>query len=161
ARLAFVLPWIDRLGIGRRRVFMETYPYGLKSEMLRKLVFEKMHSGDSSAAGLPGNPWPAVAQFYRLSRSVRRDLGRVNCPCLAIHARDDDVASVRNVQLLERAVPAPVEALFLDESYHMVTLDQERREVIARTRAFFAKQMEAENQPLPQAVHADAMRRTA
>jgi len=97
-----------------------------------------MLSGDSSAAGLAGNPWPSLAQFELLARRVRRNLPRMRTPCLAVHAAVDDVASVKNVELVRRRAGAPVETVFLHDSYHMITVDRERHVVIERTARFFA-----------------------
>jgi len=139
AKFAFLLPIFDRLGIGRHKSFMEEPPYGLKNERLRRSVSEKMLSGDSEAAGLPGNPWPSLAEFYRLSRDVQGKLDRVRAPALVMHSREDDVASLRNAQLIERKIQAPVETVVLTESYHMITVDQEKKTVVARSADFFKR----------------------
>lgn len=138
-RLSFLLPIFDRLGIGRKKAFIETFPYGLKNERLRRSVSEKMLSGDSEAAGLPGNPWPSLAEFYRLSHDVQRNLHRVTAPALAMHAREDDVASLRNAQLIQRKTSGPVETVVLTDSYHMITVDQEKDQVVARSADFFKR----------------------
>lgn len=138
ARLSFLLPLAMRLGIGRKRRFMEKPPYGIKCERVRQRIAGSMLSGDSAAGGLAGNPWPSLAEFHRLSRRVRRQLGDVRAPCLVVHSSNDDVASVRNAQLVERKL-AQVETLLLYNSYHMVTVDQEHREVAARSADFFAR----------------------
>ena len=129
-RLAFLLPFLDMIGIGRDQTFVETFPYGIKNERIRRFITEKMFSGDSAAAGLTGNPWPALAEFYRLSYWVQRRLDKVHVPCLVMHAREDDIASLRNAQLIETLVSAPVETIVLDDSYHMITVDQQKDEVI-------------------------------
>lgn len=139
AKFSFLLPIFDRLGIGRHKSFMEEFPYGLKNERLRKSVSEKMLSGDSAAAGLPGNPWPSLAEFYRLSRDVQAKLERVKAPAIVMHAREDDVASLRNAQMIERRIAAPVETVVLTESYHLITLDQEKKTVVARSADFFQR----------------------
>lgn len=138
-RLAFLLPWFDRLGIGRKNAFMETFPYGIKNERIRRAISMKMLSGDSAGAGLPGNPWPALAEFYRLSQRVQRRLAQVRVPCLVVHARDDDIASLKNPQLIEKRVSAPVETIVLDNSYHMITVDQQKDEVIEHSVDFFQR----------------------
>lgn len=61
----------------------------------------------------------------------------MRAPCLVAHSSHDDVASLRNVRVVERGVNAPVETLLLDNSYHMVTVDQERGKLIERSAAFF------------------------
>lgn len=136
-RLSFLLPVFRALGIGRRSVFMEQPPYGIKDAALRERVVAQMHSGDSAAAGLPGNPWWSVIEMRALAAHVRRNLGAVRAPCLVMHARHDDIASADNAREIARGVRnAPVELVLLDDSYHMITIDRERRTVLARTIAF-------------------------
>jgi carboxylesterase len=138
-RLSFVLPLFRALGIGRHSVFMEEPPYGIKDVALRARVVAQMHSGDSAAAGLPGNPWWSVIEMHRLSAHVLARLSQVRAPCLVIHARNDDISSVSNAQdIMRRASGARVELVLLEDSYHMITIDRERRTVIARTAAFVA-----------------------
>ncbi len=137
ARLSFLLPLLKKLGIGRGRSFMEQPPYGIRDERLRAQVSTAMLGGDSAAAGLPGNPWYSLAEMYGLAASVRRQLCQVTSPCLVAHASDDDVASPKNAELVMRGVSAPTELLLLDDSYHMITIDKERRTLIDRSAAFF------------------------
>ena len=145
-RLAFLLPLATRLGIGRTRTSAENPPYGIKDERIRNRVVGAMLSGDSQAAGLAGFPWPSLAEFQRLSMHVRNRIGRVRAPCVAVHSSDDDVASLRNVRIVERGVSAPVETVLLDDSYHMVTVDQERAKLIERSAVFFRRL--AQSRPL-------------
>lgn len=138
ARLSFLLPLVKALGLARRRSFQEESPYGLRDERIRGHVSSAMLGGDSAAAGLPGNPWHSLADLYQLAKRVRRRLGRVRAPCLVAHATEDDVAHVRNAHLVVSGVRAPVELLLLSESYHMITLDRERRLLGDRLSGFFA-----------------------
>ena len=137
ARLSFLLPLFKKLGIGRNRSFMEAPPYGIRDERLRAQVSTAMLGGDSAAAGLPGNPWYSLADMYELAADVRQRLSQVVAPCLVAHASEDDVASVKNAELVMREVSAPVELLLLKDSYHMITIDKERRTLIERSAAFF------------------------
>ena len=139
-KLAFLLPLFRLLGIGRNSVFMEAPPYGIKDEALRARVVEQMNSGDSSAAGLPGNPWWSVIELRALSADVQANLHKLRSPCLVIHAKEDDISSVSNAHDIERgATNAKVELVLLDNCYHMVTIDRERRTVIARMNDFVAR----------------------
>ncbi|WP_159016156.1 alpha/beta hydrolase [Cognatiluteimonas profundi] len=139
ARLSFMLPLIKRLGLARNRSFQEEPPYGLRDERIRSQVSGAMLGGDSSAAGLPGNPWDSLADLYVLSARVRRRLPDVTAPCLVAHAEEDDIAHVRNAYLVANRVNAPVELLLLKDSYHMITLDRDRRLLADRLGAFFAQ----------------------
>jgi carboxylesterase len=139
-KLAFLLPLLLTFGIGRRRVFMEPPPYGIRDAQLRQRVSAAMLAGDSVSAGLPGNPWPALAEMQKLSAWTRRQLGAVTSPCLVMHARHDDVASLRNAELVVSRVAAETRLIVLENSYHMITVDQERRAVIDASVAFFDSQ---------------------
>lgn len=142
-KLACLLPVMRALGIGRRSVFMEQPPYGIKDEALRARVVSQMHAGDSAASGLPGNPWWSVVEMHKLARSVLRNMPALRAPCLVMHARNDDIASVSNAyEIQRRAVNAPVTLQLLDDSYHMITIDRERRVVIARAAAFVTELVE-------------------
>lgn len=137
ARLSFLLPMLKTLGIGRDQAFLEQPPYGLRDERLRAQISAAMQSGDSTIAGLLGNPWHSLADLYQLSVQVRRQLPRVTSPCLVAHASEDDVASVRNAELVIRGVNARTELLLLDDSYHMITIDKQRRTLISHSVRFF------------------------
>lgn len=132
-KFSFILPCLRALGIGRRSVFMEQPPYGIKDEALRARIVSQMNSGDSAAAGLPGNPWWAVIEMHALSARVRKNLDKVRAPCLVMHAQHDDIAAVGNAYEIVNGVRhASVELCLLQDSYHMIAIDRERRQVIAR-----------------------------
>jgi carboxylesterase len=61
-----------------------------------------------------------------------------------VHSGNDDIASLANVRIVERGVRAPVETVLLDDSYHMVTVDRQRGELIERSAAFFRRIAETE-----------------
>lgn len=137
ARLSFLLPLVKKLGLGRGRAFLERPPYGVRDERLRAQISAAMLSGDSTVAGLLGNPWFALAELQQLSVQVRRQLGQVTAPCLVAHASHDDVASVRNAERVLHGVNARTELLLLDDSYHMITIDKQRRTLIEHSARFF------------------------
>jgi carboxylesterase len=139
ARLSFLLPLVKWLGFARKRVFMEGPPYGLRNERIRGQVMSAMQSGDSTLAGLPGNPWHSLADLQLLSARVRRRLKHVRAPCLVAHAAEDDIANVRNAYLVVAQVRSPVELLLLHNSYHMITLDCERRRLADCLAVFFSR----------------------
>lgn len=137
ARLSFMLPVVCGMGLFGKRRFMESFPYGIKDERVRTRIAGAMFDGHSEAAGLPGNPWPSLAELRKLVWNVRPRLYKVRAPSLIMHAADDDIASVRNAQLVERRVSGPTETVLLSDSYHMITVDGQRAEVIARSVEFF------------------------
>jgi carboxylesterase len=156
-RLSFLIRPLRWLGLCRQRVFMEQAPYGIKDETLRRRVLGQMQSGDSTQAGLPGNPWYAVVELHDLGLHARRRLHQVHVPCLLVHAVQDDVCSLANVELVQRRVRGPVHTVLLQDSYHMITIDRERRTVLASAVDFVESlHTRPVRQPLPQA-HAQPM----
>jgi carboxylesterase len=69
---------------------------------------------------------------------VRRGLGRIQTPALIIHAEEDDVASTASADYVERHLGSAVKRkLILHDSYHIITLDNEKETVADQTLAFF------------------------
>ncbi|MGV2454992.1 alpha/beta hydrolase [Acinetobacter seifertii] len=125
-----VLPSVHYLNICRNNTFDEAEPYGIKNKVLRSRIVQAMNSGESSEAGLPGNPWHSLFQLQRLSRNVRKNLSNITAPCLLLHAYDDDISHRRNSELIYAKVKGPKTLIWLYNSYHMITIDNDRKQVI-------------------------------
>lgn len=131
-----VLPTISALNICRDKIFNEAEPYGIKNENLRARIVNAMNSGNSAEAGLPGNPWHSLYQLQRLSRNVRKNLYKITSPTLSFHAYEDDVAHRRNSQLVYDHVSGYKQLIWLKNSYHMITIDNDRKQVIEESLEF-------------------------
>ncbi|MDQ0349663.1 alpha/beta hydrolase [Ancylobacter vacuolatus] len=134
------IPWyrfLLRLAVytpfGARYRFMEREPYGIRDERIRAHLVAAMNSGDSSAAGLAGTPGPAVRELLRLVAKVVPELPGISVPTLLVHARNDDVSSLRNSTYIASRLGGAVDLTVLEDSYHIVTLDRQRNIAIART----------------------------
>ena len=103
---------------------------------MRRLVVSSMQGGDSGAAGIFSTPLRSFAHFNLLVAAVKPDLGKIRQPALIVHPRDDDMASLKNAQYLQANLGGLVDTLVLDDSYHIVTLDQQRHLVADRTERF-------------------------
>jgi len=133
---SFLLQYIRPLPVKLEFDLAERDPYGLKDERVRRLVVGSMQSGDAGAAGVFSTPMRSFANFNALVAAVKPDLGKVRQPALIVHPRDDDIASLRNAHYLQANLGGLVDTLVLDNSYHMVTLDQQRHIVAERTARF-------------------------
>jgi carboxylesterase len=144
-KLSFLLPLILRLPyFGKRYHFVEAFPYGLKNERLRRSVVAKMKSGDSSAAGHTHTPGVIVRELWRMIDAVTARFSSIRTPALIVHADDDDIAGIRkNALYAQKHLAGPTELLRLRDSYHMVTVDQERSLVADATARFFYRQLHA------------------
>lgn len=140
-------PWYRRLiqlaghtPLRRRVKLHERFPYGLKNERLRERVARAMRTEGSSAAGAEFMPLSGMHQAYRLSGAVQRDIGRVRTPSLVLHAIDDDVASTRSAEFVARNVATrEVRTVLYRESYHILTMDNDRDAVADETIGFFRR----------------------
>ncbi len=84
-------------------------------------------------------PLRSLVHLIRLQRHARRCVPAIRQPVLAIHAREDHTCPLDNVALLQRRLPAPPEVKLLARSYHVVTVDYEKREVADEVAAFVAR----------------------
>lgn len=136
----FLLKLLIDTPIGRNYSFMERHPFGLKDERIRARVVRAMTegaaSGDSGEAGLLGTPSQAVRQLWRLCDATTPSLPGIAAPAFLVHARDDDLASLANAERVMRTLGGRVEALILEDSYHLVTIDRQAPLAIARAIAF-------------------------
>ena len=137
------MPWYSRIlhyvrptRIRFELELTEREPYGLKDERVRALVVSSMQSGDATLAGTFSTPLRCFANFNALVSVVKRGLGSVRQPALIVHPRYDDMASLKNAHYLQTHLGGLVDTLVLDDSYHMVTLDQQRHLVADRTGRF-------------------------
>jgi len=119
--------------------FSERHPWGIKDERLRGLIAEAIESGDSSRAGIAALPGRTMLELRRLVRCVKGETAQISHPALIVHPREDDRASLRNLHYLQESLRGLTEAVVLDDSYHLVTLDRQRRIVVSRTLEFASR----------------------
>ena len=125
--------------------FAEREPYGIKDARVRRIILQAMTSGDSTLAGVLRTPAYALRELWRLVDALMPELPSVRQRALVMQARDDDVASIRNAQTLQRKLGGMVETVILDNSYHLITVDQQRHFVTDRIAAFVGAIAKAAN----------------
>jgi carboxylesterase len=85
-------------------------------------------------------PLVAVLQMLRLQAIVRGDLRRVTQPALLLHGRHDHSVPLDNLDLLRRTLGSRrIETRVLERSWHVVTLDYDRDEVVKLTTDFLSR----------------------
>ena len=135
-RVSVLLHAAILLGLGRFLRFRENFPYGVKDDRLRSRILAAMEAGQSEEAGLLYMPGRSLADLLRLIRDLKQRLPNIRTPALVLHAREDDVTSLRNASYIAAHIGGRVEKILLDDSYHLITLDRERDLVIEHTIAF-------------------------
>ncbi len=120
----------------------EKEPYGVKNPRIRSWIARQMASSGSSAAGARELPLSAVHEAYRLMRRVKANLPEITQPALILHAAEDEIASLRTPELLAgRLGSSVIEKIIYTNSYHMLTLDNDREDV-ARACVEFVGELE-------------------
>ena len=139
-RRHMLLPLALYTPLGRFWRYRERAPYGVKNERVRNWIERELRHRKVSRAGAAVIGISHLREHDRLIRHVRRGLHQVDCAqVLAIHAEQDEVASVANLDLLKRGLRRPaLRTVVVGNSYHMITIDNDRQQVLRETLEFAA-----------------------
>ncbi|CAN5504153.1 alpha/beta fold hydrolase [soil metagenome] len=139
-RMQWLLPLALYTPLGRFWRYRERPPYGVKNERVRAWIERELRTRRISSAGSSVIGIGHLREHDRLLRHVRRNLGRVQCAnVLALHAREDEVASLENVAMLARGLGCGAfRSVVLGNSFHMITIDNDRQQVVRETVEFAA-----------------------
>lgn len=135
-RLLYCLP-----GVADRMRVVEEEPYGLKNEQIRNIVKTKLRRHERFHYGWV--PLSCIREVDRLRHRVVRGLDRIRCQTLIMHAREDELTSLRSAHFLARhiggaAAPTQTRLEILENSYHMICVDNDRERVAASVLRFLA-----------------------
>lgn len=137
---SFLLPLGYYTPLRHIYTYRERTPFGLKNPRVRARVERDMREREVSAAGASELPLNGIYQAQRLIGSIKKELPQVVSPTLVIHSREDDVASLRSPEQVYRRISAERRRkVVLDDSYHIITLDNERRRVSGEALDFLAQ----------------------
>ena len=133
----FLMPLWFHTPVRHLYSFTEQEPYGIKNAQIRQRIARAMRKGFSEA-GAARITMDHVYQATRLSRHVMRNLHNVTAPALVIHAIDDETASPKSAEHVMKHIGSTVKRkVLLGDSYHMITIDNERDAVAWETNSFF------------------------
>ncbi|OHX17520.1 acyl-CoA-binding protein [Chromobacterium sphagni] len=118
----------------------EEEPYGIKNEQLREIVKAKFRRGENFHYGWV--PLACIREVDRLRAQVAKGLERINCPTLVVHARQDELTSLRSAHYLVERIGGGKRAglarmVVLEDSYHMICVDNDREIVGKNVLEFF------------------------
>ncbi len=145
-KIQWLLPIVSRTPLQYYFYFKEESPYGIKNERLRRFVdryYADASLNDSSKVhlyGYPVIPVSCMRQNELLARYIMSIMPQVTTPLELLQAKDDDVTSPRNSQYLyDHTGSAVKEIVFFEDSYHIITADQEREKVAETAAEFFQR----------------------
>jgi carboxylesterase len=129
--LLYVVP-----GIGRTMKIEEEDPFGIKNEQLRAIVKAKFERGENFHYRWV--PLECIRQVDRLRNLVMKTAKDIRCPTLVVHAREDELTSLASANfLVEQIGGARARMVVLEDSYHMVCVDNDREIVAKNVLEFF------------------------
>ncbi len=139
----FLLDWVYYTPMRTSWRYREHEPFGLRNEALRTKIARAVQRNVISEVGPASISLLALHEASRLAALVRASLSDVHQDCLIIHAIDDETSSPHNARLVAANIGASfLRTIWLDDSYHMITSDNER-EVVARECGLFLRESEA------------------
>jgi len=132
--------------------FKEESPYGLKNEAVRRRVhryYEKADIDSLEGVAEYGYPYFPVSLLHQLNLLVKyltKKLPAITTPVQLIQAQEDDMTSVKNSEFIYARVRSRLkELILLQNSYHIITADQERETVALKMESFFSRALKASN----------------
>jgi carboxylesterase len=82
-------------------------------------------------------PTSAGHQMLQFIRGARRSLPQVTCPVLVMHSHNDHTVHPANaVEIHDRVGSGDKQLIWVDDSYHVITLDVDRQKVYESTYEF-------------------------
>lgn len=120
--------------------YKESPPYGIKNERLRELYLHGMKDGSIAYDTIPAE---SMRELYRLSKAVRKIMLLIKTPALILHSAEDDLASSKNADYIERHIGEDVvRKILLKDTYHMITIDNQKETVADETINFLRDSIE-------------------
>jgi len=133
--LAFIPPFIWFYS------YKESDPYGIKNESVRRQVLRIMQNKSSGV--YESYSAIAIRELLRFSKNVKLYLNQIKTPTLVIHSKQDDLCNIKNARELYNKISSKDKKFVeLHDSYHMITLDNERDMVFKECSDFFIKYSE-------------------
>lgn len=109
----------------------EKEPYGLKDPRMRAWVKRQMESAGQSSAGAAFLSVRDLLKSRDLIALARKSLHEIKCATLLIHAKEDECASTKSAfEVANRVQATRIHLVILSNSYHMISIDQEKDVVI-------------------------------
>lgn len=119
------------LTFGKRMAIGEKEPYGVKDPRMRAWIKRQMESLGQSSAGAASLKVSDLLKSRDLISITRKSLHEIKCDALIIHAKEDECASTRSAyEVADRICSSRIHLVILSDSYHMISIDQEKDLVI-------------------------------
>jgi carboxylesterase len=145
------VPWyypflalLYKIGI-RNWHFKEREPFGVKNVELRRHIQKAVMANSVSELGAAHLPAVHLYQSLELVKATKKELSSITADTLIIHAVDDETASPKNPEIIiDNIASETCRMIWLGNSYHMITVDNEREVVANEVNNFINQTIEKE-----------------
>jgi carboxylesterase len=129
------------LGLDRYINIAECEPYGVKNERIRRWVVAELEQQAQSPVGPAKLPLWAIRETEELATYVLGRLRQIRCRTLVLHAREDELSSLHSAEAAVAQIPPSARKLIvLENSYHMITIDNDRALVAEELARFVSEE---------------------
>ncbi len=117
----------------------EKEPYGIKNEAMRKKIMSMMFNEKSTdAMAYDKIPAPIILELKRMGKYIKKHIKSLTTPLLIIHSKEDDLSSIKGANFVYKKASSPVKKFVeLSNSYHIITMDNEKDIVSKESIEFF------------------------
>jgi carboxylesterase len=138
-RYRFLLDIAYMLGI-RNWNYAEREPFGVKNADLRRRIREKFKSQELSEVGASLITARHLHEAKGLMSYTTKNLDSITSKLLLIQSVEDDTTSIWSAEKILANVKSDLRrTIWLGNSYHIITIDNEREIVLNETLRFFAR----------------------
>jgi carboxylesterase len=127
---SFLLNFSKWVPFASRYRYAEAEPFGVKNPEMRAMIKRALAKDHISEVGADALSFGYVSQGKLLIKEARAQVRSIDCPVLFIHAADDETVHMRNAEWAYDSVASKEkDFIYLGDSYHMITVDNERETV--------------------------------
>lgn len=114
----------------RAMKIVEDEPFGIKNELTRSIIRAKFERGNNFHYRWV--PLHCIEQVDHLRKAAMSNLDVIRAPTLIVHAQEDELTSPRSAFFIQQQMcHAPVTLRIVENSYHMICVDNDRELVAA------------------------------
>ncbi|MGV3278184.1 alpha/beta hydrolase [Rickettsiales bacterium LUAb2] len=129
----YIMNTLVKIPAYRKVCHCEKHPFGIKNDRLRNLII------NSSATPEILDCYPAVVlnEYLKMVKVLKKSLPLLKTPLLLIQSIEDDVSSYKNSLTIQKLYGGLCEVYLLNNSYHLIHVDQQKSTVANQTSLFF------------------------
>jgi len=133
----FLLDWTQWIPFANAYQYKEADPFGIKNDEIRAMVKRMMKLDHISESGAEIITLASLKEGRKFIQATLENISDVATPTLFMHAVDDESVHIRSAERVFEQIGSPSkEFIYLGDSYHMITIDNERETVHQETARF-------------------------